>query len=143
MPIKVNGVTIVDDNKAVSNIVNLSANGTITLNSLTYPTTDGSSSQVLQTDGAGNLSFATVNLDNYLQVANSTSFASTSQLDAYLQVANSTGFASTTQLDNYLQVANSTSFASTTQLDSYLQVANSTSFSTTGKAIAMAIVFGG
>ena len=72
-----------------------------------------------------------------------TGYASSSDLDKYLQVANSTSFAVTTQLDNYLQVANSTSFASTTQLDSYLEVANSTSFSTTGKAIAMAIVFGG
>lgn len=35
--------------------------------------------------------------------------------------------------------------ADTTQsiLDNYLEVANSASFSTTGKAIAMAIVFGG
>jgi hypothetical protein len=66
-------------------------------------------------------------LDKYLQVANSTSFATTTQLDAYLQVANSTTFATTTQLDAYLQVANSTSFATTSQLDAYLQVANSAS----------------
>jgi len=66
-------------------------------------------------------------LDKYLQVANSTSFATTTQLDAYLQVANSTTFATTTQLDAYLQVANSTSFATTSQLDAYLQVANSSS----------------
>jgi len=66
-------------------------------------------------------------LDKYLQVANSTSFATTTQLDAYLQVANSTTFATTTQLDAYLQVANSTSFATTAQLDAYLQVANSSS----------------
>lgn len=66
-------------------------------------------------------------LDKYLQVANSTSFATTSSLDAYLQVANSTSFATTTQLDAYLQVANSTSFATTSQLDAYLQVANSAS----------------
>ena len=89
-------------------------------------------------------------LDKYLQVANSTSFATTSSLDAYLQVANanfvaqatldgylqvanSTSFATTTQLDAYLQVANSTTFATTTQLDAYLQVANSTSFATTSQ----------
>ena len=66
-------------------------------------------------------------LDKYLQVANSTSFATSTQLDAYLQVANSTTFATTTQLDAYLQVANSTSFATTSQLGAYLQVANSAS----------------
>jgi len=72
-------------------------------------------------------------LDNYLQVANSTSFATTSSLDAYLQVANSLTFATTSQLDGYLQVANSTGFASSTDLDAYLQVANSTSFATTSQ----------
>jgi hypothetical protein len=49
-------------------------------------------------------------------------------LDQYLQVANSTGFASSTDLDAYLQVANSTSFASTSSLDAYLQVANVSSY---------------
>lgn len=65
-------------------------------------------------------------LDKYLQVANSTSFATTSSLDAYLQVANA-NFVTQATLDGYLQVANSTSFATTTQLDAYLQVANSAS----------------
>lgn len=69
-------------------------------------------------------------LDKYLQVANSTSFASTSSLDAYLQVANA-NFITQSTLDGYLQVANSTSFATTGSLDAYLQVANSTSFAST------------
>ena len=66
----------------------------------------------------------TSRIDNYLEVANSTGFASSTDLDAYLQVANSTSFATTSQLDGYLQVANSTGFASSTDLDAYLQVAN-------------------
>jgi hypothetical protein len=70
----------------------------------------------------------TSRIDNYLEVANSTGFASSTDLDAYLQVANSTSFATTSQLDGYLQVANSTGFASSTDLDAYLQVANSTGF---------------
>ena len=35
-------------------------NGTLSLNSINWPASDGSASQFLQTDGAGNLSFATV-----------------------------------------------------------------------------------
>ena len=34
--------------------------GALTASGLSYPTSDGSSAQVLQTDGSGNLSFATV-----------------------------------------------------------------------------------
>lgn len=37
---------------------NLTGSGTITLNSLIYPSSDGTAGQVIQTDGAGNLSFA-------------------------------------------------------------------------------------
>jgi hypothetical protein len=37
------------------------SNGNFTANSLIYPTADGTSGQVLKTDGSGNLSFATVN----------------------------------------------------------------------------------
>ena len=80
---------------------------------------------------ANSTSFATTgSLDGYLQVANSLSFASTSSLDAYLQVANA-NFVTQSTLDGYLQVANSTSFATTSSLDAYLQVANSTSFAST------------
>jgi len=85
-------------------------------------------------------------LDKYLQVANSTSFATTSSLDAYLQVANSTVFATSSSLSAYLQVANATpliqdkvdkylqvsnaNFVTQATLDGYLQVANSLSFGT-------------
>ena len=51
------------------------------------------------------------------------------ELDAYLQVANSTSFATTSQLDNYLQVANASSLTPD-QLSQYLQVANLSSLST-------------
>jgi len=99
--------------------------------SLVYSSSNGSFTftPANATQGGGGVTQDT--LDQYLQVANSTSFATTSSLDAYLQVANSTGFASSTDLDAYLQVANSTGFASSTDLDAYLQVANSTSFATT------------
>ena len=77
---------------------------------------------------ANSTSFATTgSLDGYLQVANSLSFATTSSLDAYLQVANA-NFVTQSTLDGYLQVANSTSFASTSSLDAYLQVANVASY---------------
>ena len=33
--------------------------GTVTIDALTFPATDGSANQILQTDGSGNLSFAT------------------------------------------------------------------------------------
>ena len=71
------------------------------------------------------LTISSGNQDAYLQVANLQP-----QLDKYLQVANSTSFATTSSLDAYLQVANSTSFATTSQLDAYLQVANSSSLGT-------------
>lgn len=51
------------------------------------------------------------------------------ELDAYLQVANSTSFATTSQLDNYLQVANASS-VTPDQLSQYLQVANLSNLST-------------
>ena len=59
----VDGVTITD-NTVKSNSSNanleLDANGTgnVVISSIAYPTSDGSNGQVLQTDGAGNLSFA-------------------------------------------------------------------------------------
>jgi len=73
-------------------------------------------------------------LDRYLQVANSTSFATTGSLDGYLQVANSLSFATTSSLDAYLQVANA-NFVTQSTLDGYLQVANSTSLQTKADAV--------
>lgn len=80
--------------------------------SLSYTSSNGSFTftPADATQGGGGVTQDT--LDGYLQVANSTSFATTSQLDAYLQVANSTSFATTSQLDNYLQVANGVSLSS-------------------------------
>jgi hypothetical protein len=44
----------------VTGLGNLSATGTITLNSLVYPSSDGTSGQAIITDGAGNLSIGSV-----------------------------------------------------------------------------------
>lgn len=68
------------------------------------------------------LTISSGNQDAYLQVANLQP-----QLDKYLQVANSTSFATTSSLDAYLQVANA-NFVTQATLDGYLQVANSLSF---------------
>lgn len=60
----IDGVTITD-NTISTNVSNsdleLSANGTgtVTINGLSMPTTDGSANQLLKTDGSGNLGFAT------------------------------------------------------------------------------------
>jgi len=67
-------------------------------------------------------------LDKYLQVANSTVFATTSSLSAYLQVANATPLIQD-KVDKYLQVSNA-NFVTQATLDGYLQVANSLSFGT-------------
>ena len=56
---------------------NIVASGNVVFNNLKFPTSDGAADQFLKTDGSGNLSFGTVNLDGYLQVANSTNLAST------------------------------------------------------------------
>ena len=55
MAIKVGGTTVIDDSRNVSNI------GTI--KGLTYPSSDGTVGQFMKTDGAGVLSFATVESD--------------------------------------------------------------------------------
>ena len=50
----------------------LSANGTgtVVLNSLRFPTADGTANQVLKTDGAGNLGFATVAAPAFTHITN-------------------------------------------------------------------------
>ena len=50
----------------------LSANGTgtVVLNSLNFPTADGTANQVLKTDGAGNLGFATVASPSFTHITN-------------------------------------------------------------------------
>lgn len=66
---------IVSSTSITSN--NIVASGNVVFNNLKFPTSDGSADQFIKTDGSGNLSFGTVNLDGYLQVANSTNLAST------------------------------------------------------------------
>jgi len=58
MAIKVSGTSVINQDRDVLNIVDLTASGTISLNSLTYPSSDGTTGQVLQTNGSGTLSFA-------------------------------------------------------------------------------------
>ena len=55
------------------NVTNgLTADGTLTLNSLVYPSSDGTSNQILKTDGAGNLSFVSLSLDNIINLKTDT-----------------------------------------------------------------------
>lgn len=51
---------VVDDSNNMSGVANLTATGTPTLGGLAYPTSDGTSGQVLTTNGSGTLSFASV-----------------------------------------------------------------------------------
>ena len=51
-------VTTVSDGEGTSSVLGLSTT-TVTINSIVYPTTDGTVGQVVVTDGAGNLSFDT------------------------------------------------------------------------------------
>jgi hypothetical protein len=57
MAIKIKGTTVINDSADIVNIADVTASGTITLNSLVYPSTDGSAGQFIKTDGSGNLSF--------------------------------------------------------------------------------------
>ena len=54
-------VRLNSDEMQLINSTGLNVGGTSVLSGLTYPTSDGSAGQYLQTDGAGNLSFSTVN----------------------------------------------------------------------------------
>ena len=63
--ISTDGITINDNNISTTRSndnLNITANGTgkVVIDGLNFPTTDGTSGQVLTTDGAGNLSFTTV-----------------------------------------------------------------------------------
>jgi hypothetical protein len=53
-------VRLNSDEMQLINSTGLNVGGTSVLSGLTYPTSDGSAGQYLQTDGAGNLSFSTV-----------------------------------------------------------------------------------
>lgn len=57
MAIKIKGTTVINDSADIVNIADVTANGTITLNSLVYPSADGTAGQFIKTDGSGNLSF--------------------------------------------------------------------------------------
>lgn len=68
----------------------LSANGTgtVKLNSLNFPTADGTSNQVLKTDGAGNLGWATVATGSFTHITNTDGTAtitgsSTTNIDTF------------------------------------------------------------
>jgi hypothetical protein len=54
-------VRLNSDEMQLINSTGLNVGGTSVLSGLTYPTSDGSAGQYLQTDGSGNLSFSTVN----------------------------------------------------------------------------------
>ena len=149
-----------------------SGNNTVTIgasipSSLTdLSISDGSSGQFLKTDGAGNFTFDTPESGASVTVSDSAPVSpsagdlwfDSSDLNMYIYYNDGSSqqwidisgsidvsnFATSSELDQYLQVANTSSFATVSQLDNYLQVANtSSSFASTGKAIAMAIVFGG
>jgi len=57
-----NSGVLIDDSNNVTGIAALTATGAVTLGaaSLIFPASDGTANQVIETDGAGNLSFATV-----------------------------------------------------------------------------------
>lgn len=57
MAIKVSGTSVINQDRDVLNIVDLTASGAISLNSLSWPSSDGTTGQVLQTNGSGTLSF--------------------------------------------------------------------------------------
>lgn len=81
----------------VTGLGNLTATGTITLNSLIYPSSDGSSGQAIITDGAGNLSIGDVltgSVDNViLPVRKSTAGTITKGLPVYFVSWNASGYA--------------------------------------------------
>lgn len=67
-----NGTGKVTTTNNITTTGGLTASGTILLNNLTYPSTDGTSNQVLKTDGAGNLSFLSLTLDNIINIKTDT-----------------------------------------------------------------------
>jgi hypothetical protein len=69
MAIKISGTTVIDDSRNATNIVNLAASGTISLNSITYPSSDGTTGQALVTNGSGTLSFGSAGISTGKAIA--------------------------------------------------------------------------
>lgn len=69
MAIKISGTTVIDNSRNATNLLNLTASGTVTLNSIVYPSSDGSSGQALVTDGSGNLSFGSAGVSTGKAIA--------------------------------------------------------------------------
>jgi hypothetical protein len=69
MAIKISGTTVIDDSRNATNLVNLTASGTITLNSLVYPSSDGTSGQALVTNGSGTISFGSAGISTGKAIA--------------------------------------------------------------------------
>jgi hypothetical protein len=84
--VSIDGVTITDNtisaNRSNDDLeLSGSGTGTITINGFTFPTTDGSSGDFLQTNGAGQLSFANLSAPttlNHSEIGDSTATISTS-----------------------------------------------------------------
>lgn len=69
MAIKISGTTVIDDSRNISSILNLTASGTISLNSLTYPSSDGTSGEAILTNGSGTLSFGAAGISTGKAIA--------------------------------------------------------------------------
>lgn len=65
MAIKISGTTVIDDNKNLVNINDITANGNVSINTITFPITDGSAGQAIVTDGSGNLTFKSISAPAY------------------------------------------------------------------------------
>jgi hypothetical protein len=84
--VSIDGVTITDNtisaNRSNDDLeLSGSGTGTITINGFTFPTTDGSTGEFLQTNGAGQLSFANLSAPttlNHSEIGDSTATISTS-----------------------------------------------------------------
>lgn len=74
MAIKISGTTVIDDSRNATNLVNLTASGTVTLNSIVYPSADGSTGQALLTNGSGTLSFGSAGISTGKAFAMATLF---------------------------------------------------------------------
>lgn len=65
MAIKISGTTVVDDDRNLININDLTASGNVSINSIDFPTVDGPEGTVLTTDGSGTLSFKATGVPAY------------------------------------------------------------------------------
>ena len=73
--------SITDSSGAISfGDENLTTTGTLTASGLSYPTSDGSAGQVLQTDGAGNITFQTVSVGDFTFVGSTISAPSNADM---------------------------------------------------------------